>query len=230
MTRDFDLQGAIRPWGRSAAEYEAFFALSNVPASARILDCGSGPASFTAQWNNSGRFVVAADPMYRLSGLDIAADFEPTASRMLDGVRRARERFNWDYYGSPEGVIQRRREVLDAFLSDFRSSNRAGRYVAASLPELPFQSASFDLVLCSHFLFLYSAELGTTVHILSLQEMLRVGREVRVFPLLDMDGQPSIHFEPTVETLRTSAHVELVPVPFEFRRGDSRMLRLTRFV
>jgi hypothetical protein len=57
--------------------------------------------------------------------------------------------------------------------------------------------------------------------------MLRLGREVRVFPLLDMDGHPSVHLEASVGVLQTLAHVELVPVPFEFRRGDSQMLRLT---
>ncbi len=100
---------------------------------------------------------------------------------MLEGTRRARDRFRWDYYGSPEGVVERRRDVLAAFISDFQASTHAGCYIAAHLPELPFQSESFDLVLCSHLLFLYSDELDTDMHITSLREMLRVGREVRLF-------------------------------------------------
>ena len=226
---DFDLGGVVAPWGRSAAEYEAFFALSDVPPSARVLDCGSGPASFAAEWGR-GRFVVAADPIYRRSGSDIVAYFEPTASRMLEGMQKAHDRFRWDYYSSPESVVARRREVLAAFIADFQASTQAGRYVAACLPELPFQSESFDLVLCSHLLFLYSKELDRDIHLASLREMLRVGREVRVFPLLDMDGRLSAHLEASVRTLRVSAHVDLIPVPFEFRQDDSRMLRLTRRV
>lgn len=230
MSRDFDLGGFVAPWGRGAAEYEAFFMLSDVPASARILDCGSGPASFAAEWGHQGRFVVAADPIYRRSGSDIAADFEPTAARILAGVRKARARFRWDYYGTPEAIIERRRNVLAAFIADFQASTPARRYVAASLPELPFQSESFDLVLCSHLLFLYSDELDLDMHLASLQEMLRVGREVRIFPLLDMDGRPSEHLEASIRALRVSAHVDLLPVPFEFRLGDSRMLRLTPLI
>ena len=73
MSNDFDFGGAVPPWGRSAAEYEAFFALSDVPPSARILDCGGGPSSFAAEWSRNGRYVVAADPMYRFSPRDFLA-------------------------------------------------------------------------------------------------------------------------------------------------------------
>ena len=227
MSNDFDFDGAVPPWGRSAAEYEAFFALSDVPPSARILDCGGGPSSFAAEWSRNGRYVVAADPIYRFSARDFLADFDLTAAQMLAGMQKARDRFKWDYYGSPEDVVQRRRDVLIAFIADFQAATRSGRYVSACLPELPFLSASFDLVLCSHLLFLYSAEFDTETHLSFLQELLRVGREVRVFPLLDMDGNPSEHLDNIIQTLQTSTRVELVPLSFEFRSGDSKMLRLT---
>ena len=171
--------------------------------------------------------MVAVDPIYRFSHRNLAIDFDPTAARMLAGMRKARDRFKWGYYGSPEEVVQRRREVFTAFISDFRTASRIGLYVSARLPDLPFLSKSFDLVLCSHLLFLYSAELDSESHLSFLREMLRVGREVRVFPLLDMDGAPSVHLGGAIQTLRASAHVELVPLSFEFRIGDSKMLRLT---
>ena len=227
MSSDFDFGGAVPPWGRSAAEYEAFFALSDVAPSARILDCGSGPSSFVAEWSRNGRYVVAVDPIYRFSARDFLADFDSTAPQMLAGMRKARDRFKWDYYGSPEDVVQRRRDVLTAFIADFQAATRSGRYVSACLPELPFLSESFDLVLCSHLLFLYSAEFDSEMHLSFLREMLRIGREVRVFPLLDMDGKLSAHLEDTIQALRVSTHVELVPLSFEFRSGDSKMLRLT---
>jgi len=226
MSRDFNLGGKVPPWGRNAAEYEAFFSLDEIAASARVLDCGSGPASFAAEWSSQGRFVVAADPIYQQPGDEIAADFEPTAVRMLEGTRKAYDRFSWTHYKSPEDVVERRRETLRRFIADFQAADRVGRYVAARLPDLPFSAASFDPVLCAHMLFLYSDELDLDLHIASLREMLRVGREVRVFPLLDMQGERSKHLEPAMRDLETIAHAELVRVPFEFRRGDSFMLRL----
>ena len=228
MPSDFDLGGVICPWGRNVEEYEAFFRLSEVSPSARILDCGGGPSSFAADWGKRGRFVVAADPVYRCAGIEIASGFESTAKRMLEGMERARHRFKWDYYGSPEKVVTRRRNALTTFVADFEDSSRPGRYVSAQLPELPFPSDSFDLVLCSHLLFLYSNELDIQMHVDSLKEMLRVAPEVRIFPLLDMDGQPSVHVNPSVAAVSTSAQAEVIAVPFEFQRGGSNMLRLTR--
>ena len=227
MSSEFDFGGAVPAWGRSATEYEAFFALSDVPTSARVLDCGGGPSSFSAGWGGKGRFLVAVDPVYRLSGRNIEADFESTSARMLKGAREAYARFIWDQYESPESVVRLRRDVLSTFLRDFRSASASGRYVAGLLPNLPFRAKSFDLVLCSHLLFLYSAEFDTETHISYLRELFRVGREVRVYPLLDMAGNRSRHLDHTIQKMRDRADVEIVPVPFEFRRGDTNMLRLT---
>lgn len=49
-------------------------------------------------------------------------------------------------------------------------------------------SGKFDIALSSHFLFFYSAQLSAEFHLQALREMLRVAREVRVFPLLALDG------------------------------------------
>ena len=228
MSSEFDFGGAVPAWGRGAAEYEAFFALSDVSPSARVLDCGGGPSSFAAEWGKTGRFVVAVDPIYRFSGRDLKAGFETTAGRMLAGMRKARERFRWDHYGSPEQVLRLRRDILNTFLCDFQSVTRRGRYVSGSLPGLPFRSKSFDLVLCSHLLFLYTAEFNLNTHLSFLRELLRVGREVRVFPLFDMAGEPSRHLDFSIQTVQRWANVELVSVPFRFGPGDSKMLRLTQ--
>lgn len=228
MATEFEFGGAIVSWGRTAEEYEAFFGLADVPQSARVLDCGAGPASFCAEWTRRGRRVVAADPIYASPAEEIGAGFEPTADRMLEGMRRAHGRFRWAEYGSPERVVEVRRTALKDFLDDFGDERSTGRYVAAGLPHLPFASGAFDLVLCSHLLFLYSDELGLDAHVDALAEMLRVGREVRVFPLLDMSGGPSSHLEGCVAELRRVADAEIIDVPYEFRAGDTSMLKLVR--
>jgi ubiquinone/menaquinone biosynthesis C-methylase UbiE len=154
MATEFDFGGTIVPWGRTAIEYEAFFGLADVPQTARVLDCGAGPASFCAEWTRKGRRVVAADPVYARPAQEIGAGFGHTADQMLEGMRRAHGRFRWAEYGSPEGVVEVRRTALKEFLEDLNEERAAGRYVAAGLPHLPFPSGTFDLVLCSHLLFL----------------------------------------------------------------------------
>jgi ubiquinone/menaquinone biosynthesis C-methylase UbiE len=225
MAHEFQLDGVV-PWGRTADEYEAFFALHDVARGACILDCGGGPSSFAAEWSERGRRVVAVDPIYAFDARAIRGRFDATCAPMWQGMVSARSRFVWDFYGSPEALVERRRRALDLFLADRRAHESSGRYVAAALPELPFGDRCFDLVLCSHLLFLYSADLTLEMHVASIREMLRVGREVRIFPSLDLDGRESRHLRPTLEALQSEAETELIHVAFEFQRGARRMLRI----
>ena len=104
-----------------------------------------------------------------------------------------------------------------------------GRYVDASLPELPFAAGAFDLALSSHFLFLYTEEFDLAFHLDALREMMRVAAEIRVFPLLQVGGAPSSHLTHAVEGLRSEGvQATVEPVPYEFQRGGNRMLRIRR--
>ena len=52
-----------------------------------ILDCGGGPASFTAEVTASGFRAVAVDPIYAFSGSQIAARFETVVEPMMAQIR-----------------------------------------------------------------------------------------------------------------------------------------------
>ncbi|MNR02762.1 Methyltransferase domain protein [compost metagenome] len=96
--------------------------------------------------------------------------------------------YDWTFYGSVEQHRAGRLEALQRFIDDYSSSEGAARYHTASLPSLPFQAESFDLVMCSHFLFLYEEQFDYAFHLSALRELLRVckrGGEVRVYPLLN---------------------------------------------
>lgn len=226
--REFDLGGVV-PWGRRLWEYRAFFGLDELVSSGPVLDAGGGPSSFAAEASRAGLRVVAADPIYALQPEDIRQRFDETAAAMRAGMRRAAYRFNWSQYGSEASVHQLRQEALDLFLDDFEAGKAEGRYVSASLPILPFGDGSFQLALVSHLLFLYGDDLDFAFHLASLRELLRVAAEVRVFPLVNLDGLPSSHLRGLMNELRRDgARVELVRVPFEFQKGATRMLRVRR--
>jgi len=113
------------------------------------------------------------------------------------------------------------------FLEDFEAGKHAGRYVEAQLPTLPFESGAFDLALCSHFLFLYSTQLGESFHRAALHELCRVAAEVRVFPLLALGSERSPFVDACAEDLRGAGHhVTIERVPYEFQRGGHDMLRV----
>ena len=66
-------------------EYRLFFALDELPASSRILDCAAGPSSFAAERAASGRPVIAADPLYADSAEEIWARIDGAAPAMAAG-------------------------------------------------------------------------------------------------------------------------------------------------
>src|SRR5262249_21724633 len=112
-------------------------------------------------------------------------------------------------------------------LADYPSGKSEGRYIDAELPSLPFRETAFDLALSSHFLFLYTSQLGETFHRLAIREMCRVASEVRIFPLLTLGATPSPFVTPVAEDCRARGfNVTLETVPYEFQRGGNQMMRI----
>ena len=217
----------VIPWGRTLDEYEAMFSLSPQDKAGRILGCADGPASFNAEMTAQGCRVVSADPLYAFASEVIAQRGRETFELVLDQTRRNRQDFVWDRIDSPEALGQLRMEAQQLFLEDFPCGRADGRYIDASLPDLPFSDGVFDLALCSHFLFLYSQQFDLEFHVLAMQEMLRVAREVRVFPLLQLGGALSPHVQGVVAACRAAGmRAELVSVNYEFMRNGNQMLRV----
>jgi hypothetical protein len=219
----------VVPWGRSFDEYASMFALSGADLDGWILGCGDGPASFNAGAVARGLFVVSADPIYRFPGPEIRTRVEETAATIAGQLRQNAHEFVWRHFRAPDDLIAGRMKAMGEFLSHYDDASSRRRYVAATLPALPFASSSFDLALCSHFLFLYSEHHDEAFHLESLLELMRVAWEVRVFPLLELGGARSRHLDAVERALTESGlAVEEVPVPYEVQRGGDHMLRIQR--
>ncbi|MBV8212537.1 MAG: SAM-dependent methyltransferase [Verrucomicrobia bacterium] len=221
----------VVPWGRSLDEYRAMFALSETDQQGRLLGCGDGPASFNAELAALGKSerLVSVDPLYFFTGPEIAARVEETYKTIISQVKRSHSRYIWTYFADPDALGAARLQAMKIFLKDYEAGRAEGRYLVGALPELPFKDREFDLCLCSHLLFLYTAQLSVDFHLASMLEMLRVAQEVRVFPLLDLDLQRSAHLAPILAELRSANfHADIVDVPYEFQKGGGQMLRVNR--
>ncbi len=228
MARRITLDSVV-PWGRSFDEYCRMFALRSVDLCGKILGCADGPASFNAELTARGGRVVSADPLYAHSAAEIRSRIADARDRVVANTRRNLGAYNWDVITSLDALEALRIAAMERFLADYDTGIAEARYLPVALPDLPFDVGSFDLVLCPHFLFLYSPTLSFDFHLRSLREMLRVGREVRVFPLLDFDGRPSPHLAPAIDQLASEGfRVRIVRVPYEFLRGANEMLVLRR--
>lgn len=217
----------VVPWGRSFDEYQRMFALSESDLGRTIVGCGDGPASFNAEATRRGSRVVSCDPIYRYDVDQLRERIAVTYQEILEQTRLNATEFVWNEIRSIEELGQVRMAAMNDFLDDYPMGRTDGRYVDAALPELPFSDVTFDLALCSHFLFLYTKQLGESFHLRAIREMCRVAREVRIFPLLALGAVSSPLVEPVIAAFEGDGFsVSIEPVPYEFQRGGNRMMRI----
>ena len=217
----------VVPWGRSFEEYRRMFALTDADLGLRILGCGDGPASFNAEATRRGADVISCDPIYQFDADHIRERIAATYERILEQTRQNIDEFVWDSIRSVDELGRIRTNAMQDFLQDYPLGKVDGRYVEGELPALPFRESSFDLALCSHLLFLYSSQLGEAFHRAAMLELCRTAREVRIFPLLALGGQPSPFVDRNVQALREAGlTVSIETVPYEFQRGGNQMMRI----
>lgn len=222
----FNLKEVV-PWGRSYNEYISMFNLSAEDLKKKILGCGDGPASFNATLTRRGGNIISVDPIYQFSSDEIQARIAETYHEVIDQTRQNIHEFVWDHIPSIEKLGQVRMVAMKEFLLDYIEGLKEGRYLQAALPQLPFKEKSFELALCSHFLFLYSQQLSLDFHLQSLLELQRISKEIRIFPLLEMGTKESRHLSSIIEALkRENLSFTIETVPYEFQKGGNKMLKI----
>lgn len=215
--------------GRTFEEYRHMFDLDvDDLRGDRVLDCPAGPGSFVAVARDREIDAVGADVLYGRSPPQLRRQCEEDTEDMIAQLRRNTDLFSWEFYGDAAGRAAMLREACETFADDYQRDAAGGhdRYLHAELPELPFETGTFSLVLSGHFLFLYGDRLDHEFHLASLRELARVAsREVRVFPLIGIDIEPYGRLDDLVAALHADGYAtEIRDVPFEFQRGASEML------
>ena len=217
----------IVPWGRSFDEYRRMFALSGGDLQSTILGCADGPASFNAEATRHGACLTSCDPIYQYDAREIRDRIDATFDEMIEQTRQNADDFIWDSIASVDDLARLRRAAMNTFLEDYETGKRQGRYVTAELPTTGFADSSFDLAVCSHFLFLYGVQLDEDFHVAAVRELVRVAREVRIFPVLALGAQPSPYVPVVIDAMRRDGRdASIVTVPYEFVRGGNQMMRI----
>jgi hypothetical protein len=217
----------VVPWGRSFSEYCRMFHLTDEDLQRSILGCADGPASFNAEMSRQGHRVISCDPLYHLTSDQIKQRIDVTYDEVIRQARQNEEKFVWDRITSPDELGHLRLEAMSDFLDDYERGKRDGRYIPAELPDLPFGASSFDIALCSHFLFFYSDCLSLAFHQQAVDELCRVAHQVRIFPMLTYNAEPSPLVAPIAEHARKASRiVSLDKVSYEFQRGGNVMMKI----
>lgn len=218
---------SIVPWGRTFEEYVKMFNLTESDLNKSILGCGDGPASFNRHMKQRDRKAISIDPIYQFGKTEIATRIQETYQVVINQTRQNKDKFIWSKIRSIEELGDIRMTAMNEFLLDYEAGKREGRYIFAELPVLPFADKQFDLALASHFLFLYTDNLSLDFHMKSIDEMLRVSNEVRIFPLHDVNNKRSSYLDDIMLQYKNMGyHIEEMQVDYEFQKGGNTMLRI----
>lgn len=217
----------IVPWGRSYDEYLDMFNLSENDLARDIVGIGDGPASFNFWMYQRETPIVSVDPIYRYSEAELRQRIQETSENVIAQARQNQDKFVWTKFSSVDELAEVRMQAMDAFCRDFERGKQQGRYIDASLPNLPFPDGHFDLVLSAHLLFFYSANRDLAFHLDAVRELLRIGTEVRIFPIVDVNSNPSPFLSPVIDTLeKEGIACSVERVPYHFQKIGNEMLRL----
>ena len=223
-----ELQNIV-PWGRTLAEYRAMFMLSDEELKGTILGCGDGPASFNAEVKALGGNVISIDPIYAFGKEQIAHRIDEVADEVMAQVRMKADDFVWENIPNPDALYTMRMQAMHTFLEDYEQGKVQERYIHEELPTLSFKDKQFDVALSSHFLLLYSTHLDEAFHIEAILEMLRVAKEVRIFPIITLEGKRSPYLDGIMAILKTLGYLPTIEkVVYEFQKGGDEMLRVRR--
>lgn len=223
----FELKNIV-PWGRTLVEYRNMFDFTDSDMNKRIISFGDGPASFNYEMTKQKKSVISLDPIYQFSKEDVENRIEETKDIVMKHMKENQDNFIWTSIKNLPELESLRMGAMSDFIADFELGKNQDRYVKHELPAITdFNEQVFDLGLSSHFLLLYS-KLGLDFHIKSITEMLRICKEVRIFPLVNLNAEKSEVLEGIIEEFEKDFKLSIVPVNYEFQKGGNEMLRIQR--
>ncbi|MGC9516695.1 MAG: methyltransferase domain-containing protein [Methanomicrobiales archaeon] len=227
MPNKFNIEGPIFI-GRSWQEYIKMFNLhGNVLGEGKILDCAAGASSFTAKMNQEGYDITALDEIYDKSPDYLQNKCKKHLQVLINALSTMEGHFLWGYFQDLADLKRKRMKACCDFAADYKK-NHGKNYIKADITQIPYNDNSFSLVLCSHLLFIYDHRLSYDFHKKSILEMLRVGKEVRIYPLVKHKSKKSEYLTSIMDDLSPSADLELVNVDYEFRKGGNQMLQILK--
>jgi hypothetical protein len=215
----------IVPFGRSLDEYIKMFDLSSEDLQKPILGVGDGPASFNAEGTAKGYNITSIDPIYQFEGDEIKQRFDAVVDNIINQIIATPNNWVWSYHQNPQELKASRIQTTEAFLADYQLGKQESRYQVQELPNLNFVDQTYDLALCSHFLFLYSQQCDQDFHLAAITEMLRVSQEVRIFPLLTLMQETSPYLDFVIDKFSSLGYsATTAKVPYELQPGGNQML------
>jgi len=223
----FELKNVV-PWGRTLEEYVQIFKLTDSDLKGKIINFGDGPASFNSEMTKLGKTVISLDPIYQFTESKLKERIDETKETVMEQMKANQENFVWKNIKNIEELEQTRMSAMATFLEDFELGKKQQRYIYHELPNpTKYNDSEYDLGLSSHFLILYS-QLGLDFHIKAITEMLRICKEIRIFPILNLDAKKSEVLDEIINHFDPNFIVNIKSSDYEFQKGGNKTLVIKR--
>lgn len=218
----------IVPWGRNFDEYTKMFLLEENEKDLKFLSCADGPASFNYEARKKGFDVVSLDPIYQFDKEEIKKRINESKIEVSSEVEKNHKNFLWNSFKNIDDLLEKRLASMKLFLEDFEENKQ--NYIYKELPALGLEENSYDIVLCSHFLFLYSKQLNFDFHLNSILELIKVSKkELRIFPIKDLENNKSIHIDKILKVLEEKGYkTEIKKSDYEFQKDVNEFLSIKK--
>ena len=219
---------SVVPWGRTMDEYREMFLLDEEDMKKKIAGFGDGPACFNAEATRIGTDVTSYDPIYQFSREQIEKRIEEVRDVVMQEMAANMDNYVWNQIASLDELEETRMSAMREFLKDYEAGKEEGRYIFHELPDpIPCEDGMYDIGLSSHFLLMYTA-LGYDFHIAAMDEMLRACKEIRIFPIVDLDANDSDMIMDVIEHYKGKYDVRIVETGYEFQKHANRLLIIKR--
>lgn len=215
-------------WGHHFSEYMDMFDLSEPSVGQKLLEFACGPTVVNQELSQKRISVTSCDPWFTSDVMQMRENFFQLFDEQVEKMKAHPERFNVDKYGGMETFIAKRRQGMERFFADYPQGLAQGRYQGVDGIHLPFKNASFDLAVCSNYLFANIPEQGLEFQLAWINELARVAVEVRFYPLTDKKGEVSELLGPVLLSLQQQGYQAAIQeVPFRLLPASKAMLKIS---
>jgi hypothetical protein len=168
--------------------------------------------------------VISFDPIYQFAKEQLLNRIGETKDIVMKQTKENKDNFIWTNIKDLDELEKIRMGAMYNFIADFEKGKEEKRYIAHELPnKTNFSDKHFDIGLSSHFLLLYP-KLGLDFHIKSIDEMLRICKEIRIFPILDLDAKESNMLKPIIDNYNKNYDVKIEKTDYKFQKDGDKML------
>lgn len=219
--------GNLVLWGHHLDEYQEMFDLQDNQLSGSLLEFGCGPSAVNCELKEIAQQRVSCDPLFSLDLATLKSKAALIFAEMLEEIKINQHQFDFSRDDNLNELVTKRQQGMARFFADYEQGLAERRYQPVQDINLAFADFSFDLALSSHYFFAQLDKQDQDFHLQAIKELARVAHEVRIFPLLDREGQLSPLLGPVLLGLQQANFgVEVRSIKYHLQPQGNAMLRV----